>query len=526
MDSCEYLLVGSGPAGIAAARRLAGHDTCVLDVGDEPAAGFPFDSLRAALSSGDLPAVLGPAWEMLANLAEPLQVHPKLRAPALRHVMQGERFGVYGRLGEPLVEGRGSYATGGMANVWGGQLLRYTQADLDEAGGWPINADALAPHYDDLEAHIGISGSNDDMSGFLGEGRTVLLPPVPAVPAAERLLQRYTTGKGSNTFDGFTLGRPRLAVLTRPYRGYSAYNFGETEFFSSPENGLYTPRRTLAELLGAGQVRYLQGRRLLRFRESSEYVEVEFEHCGNGERQTLRTRHLLLGCGAIQSARLVMLSRGGRECVLPFIDHPPTLLPVFFPALFGCALPKSSFPVQLIGSLAREGSRSMVSFYYPGGLLRSDLLADMRLPLDAALKMLGIIVGGMLVAQIWETSRPHSSNRLRLDADDSVRIDYPERAPYSRLSEFLAVLRGLGGWSLPGLASMPLPSRGFHHAACLPMRRDPVAFETHSDGRLWDSRRVRVIDGSVLPSLPAKNHSLTLMANSARIADEVKSCGY
>jgi choline dehydrogenase-like flavoprotein len=168
----------------------------------------------------------------------------------------------------------------------------------------------------------------------------------------------------------------------------------------------------------------------------------------------------------------------------------------------------------------------MVSFYYPGGLLRSDLLVDMRLPLDAALRILGIIVGGMLVAQIWETSQPQPGNRLRLEADDSVRIDYPESKPYSQLSEFLAVLRRLGGLSLPGLASMPLPSRGFHHAACLPMRRDPGSFETHSDGRLWDSRRVRVIDGSVLPSLPAKNHSLTLMANSARIADEAKSCGY
>jgi len=46
------------------------------------------------------------------------------------------------------------------------------------------------------------------------------------------------------------------------------------------------------------------------------------------------------------------------------------------------------------------------------------------------------------------------------------------------------------------------------------------------DGRLWNSKRVRVIDGSVLPSLPAKNHTLTLMANAARIADKVQQCGY
>ncbi len=58
------------------------------------------------------------------------------------------------------------------------------------------------------------------------------------------------------------------------------------------------------------------------------------------------------------------------------------------------------------------------------------------------------------------------------------------------------------------------------------MRQAPSEFETHVDGRLWDSRRVRVIDGSVLPSLPGKNHSLTMMANAARIANEARQCGY
>lgn len=73
---------------------------------------------------------------------------------------------------------------------------------------------------------------------------------------------------------------------------------------------------------------------------------------------------------------------------------------------------------------------------------------------------------------------------------------------------------------------MSPPGWGFHYAGCLPMREHPAAYETHIDGRLWDSKRVRVIDGSVLPSLPAKNHALTMMANAARIADEVVQCGY
>jgi len=52
----------------------------------------------------------------------------------------------------------------------------------------------------------------------------------------------------------------------------------------------------------------------------------------------------------------------------------------------------------------------------------------MALPLDAALKVLPNLLGGMLVAQIWETSWPLPENRLSLDPTGSIRIDYPVRS--------------------------------------------------------------------------------------------------
>lgn len=525
MDSCDYVIVGSGPSGVAAALTLEGQGTCVLDVGEEPSSTFPFVSLREALDSGRVSELLGSRWEMLANLAWTGRCHPKLRAAAVKHATQGELFQVFGSEGELLVRGRGSYAVGGMANAWGAQLFRYTEADLSDVGGWPITISELERHYAELEAHIGISGQHDDMASFLGLSGE-LLPPVPTVPAADYLLGRYGKKRGSRRLAGLRLGRPRLAVLTRPHRGRAAYDFGETEFFSTGHEGLYTPRHSLAALRERGQINYLGRHKLVAFREYTEYVEIETEEVRSRQRKSLRTRHLLLGCGTIQTARLVLLSRGEAGRSLPFIDHPPTLLPVFFPARFGSQLPDRSFPIQLVGTLEGKGARDMISFYYPGGMLWSDLLPDIPLPIDAAYSVLGVLMGGMLVAQTWEPSHPAPGNRLRLESDGTVRIDYVERHPYSKLSILLSALRTLGGFSLRRLASMPPPTWGFHHAGTLPMRLDPGPFETHTDGRLWDSRRIRVIDGSVLPSLPAKNHSLTIMANAARIAKQVKRCGY
>lgn len=522
MDCFDYVIVGSGPSGVAAARRLEGRGVCMVDASEQPIQNFPYTTLQAALSAGDTKALLGEHWEMLGNLVESDRLHPKLRAPALRFVMRGERFKVRDEKGETILCGAGSYAAGGMSNAWGAQLMRYTDADLIGAGNWPFEAAALKKYYSDLEEHIGISGQLDEMHEFLGT-TSKILPPIPAVPAAEHLYSRYLARKSRT---GLCLGRPRLALATKPFRNRVEYGYGETEFFTSGQPGLYTARNTLDELRAGGRISYLACHRLLSYRESSEHVELDLIDMDSGIGRTMRTHHLLLGCGTMQTARLVLLNRGESGRALPFMDHPPTLLPLFLPSMFGSALPDRSFPVQLVGTLVGGGRRDMISFYYPGGLLRTDLLPDIPLPMDVASKFLGNLLGGMLVAQIWETSRPSPQNRLRLDPSGEIEIDYPDRKIYAGLGELLAALRPYGAYSLKRLATMSPPGWGFHHAGCLPMRKQPSPYETHVDGRLWDSKRVRVIDGSVLPSLPAKNHSLTMMANAARIAEEAIRCGY
>jgi|APTNR8051073442_1049403.scaffolds.fasta_scaffold02768_6 choline dehydrogenase-like flavoprotein len=522
MDWFNFVVAGSGPGGVAAARRLEGKGTCIVDIGITPEQVFPHASLGEGLASGDIESMLGSHWEMLTNLVEPGRVHPKLRAPGVRYVASGQAFRVHDASGESYLRGAGSHAAGGMSNAWGAQLFRYNDADFAEAGDWPINADALETHYADIEAHIGIAGEVDDMYGFLGE-TTCMLPPTPIVPAADYLLARY---RKCRSYANLCLGRSRLAILTKPYRGYPEHGFNETEFFSTEQLGLYTARRTLDELRDGGRLTYLGGYELVAYREYPEFVEIDLRQCDSNAVRMIRTKHLLLGCGTLQTARLVLLNKQAVGRSLPFIDHPPTLAPLFIPRMFGTTLPARSFPVQLVATINLPAQRDMISFYYPGALLWSDLLADMPLPMDAALKLLPNLLGGMLVAQIWETSRPALENRLSLTTNGSIRIDYPRRSPYARLNSLLTALRLLGVYSLPRLATLAPPGWGFHYAGCLPMRHRPTSFETHTDGRLWDSQRVRAIDGSVLPSLPAKNHSLTLMANAARIADETLRCEY
>ena len=189
MDWFNCVIVGSGPAGVAAARRIEIPGTCIIDIGDMPLQVFPFPTLRDALDNGDEKALLGSHFEMLTNLVTQAQLHPKLRASALRFVMDGEPIRLCDAEGH-ITYGNGSHAVGGMSNVWGAQLLRYTDDDLAEAGQWPLKISELSKYYTDLETHIGTAGEIDDMYDFLGSVQPKM-PAVPMVPAAKHLYNRY-----------------------------------------------------------------------------------------------------------------------------------------------------------------------------------------------------------------------------------------------------------------------------------------------------------------------------------------------
>ena len=523
MDCYNFLIVGSGPSGIAAARVLENHGACLVDAGDGPEEEFPYARLTDALTAGDIPSLLGKQWETLANIRNPHAMHAKLRARCVRYAARGEPFQVHGASGKILLRGAGSYAAGGLSNTWGAQLVRYTEADLAVAGGWPVSAAELAPWYDDLERHIGITGAKDDMYGFLGDAQN-LLPPLSLAPCAAYLLRRYTSCRAQGKEPRVLLGRPRLAVLTTPYDGRAPYRYGETELFATGQDGIYTAKHTLNVLRERKRITLFGRHKVLSFAETAEHVSVELLDIERDEKFFVRAKHLLLGCGAIHTARLILLHHNDTRTALPFLDHPPTLLPIFFPCMFGSALPSGSFPVQLAATLNDSSSRVMVSLYYPGSVLRSDLLPQTPLPMSFSLRLFKNLFGGMLVAQIWETSCPSSDSSLQIDASGAVRIRYAGNLSSTALPALVRAFRALGGWSLSRWADTPQPGWGFHYAACLPMRSNPERYETHADGRLWNSRRVRVIDASVLPSLPAKNHSFTAMANAARIAGEVSRC--
>lgn len=505
MDCFEVIIAGSGPAGVTAASALAGHDVAIVDVGQAP--------LPASAQSSH---PFGPRFEGLSHLAGELSRHPKLRSAAFAHVPSGEPYSVQSADGKPLLRSCFSHARGGFSEAWGAQLLRYTPADLNGLHGWDSGlGDGLDDHYDALEAHIGIAGERGELDDFFGPS-PCLLPALPDTPLTQRLLARYDRLTAREDIPGVRIGRPRLAVLPRDYRGRPAYRFANDEFHCASDPGLYRPSLDLQRLREQGAVTYLPQMCLVRYQEADDHVLLTLRD-GAGDLRQLRARHLLIACGAAQSAALVLRSEATVPRTLPFIDHPPTLLPAFFPLAPASRGP--AYPIQLVASLG-EGA-SFASLYSLHGVRALDRLFDLPLPIDSNLRVLPWLFQRMLVAQVWDQTDAPTASRLTLDGAGEIAITAEVPSVSPRTALLASVLRALGGITATRLASCPPPTWGFHHAGTLPMARRPFPGQTHPDGRLWHRQRVRVIDGSVLPSLPSKNPSLTIMAIARRIATQL-----
>lgn len=502
MDCCEIAIIGSGPAGVSAAMALAGRGVTLIDVG------HPTPPADATSSHP-----FGAAFEGLRHLADGPAVHPKMRGPRFSHVDTGERYEILNLLGERLLESRLSHARGGFAEAWGGQLLRYTPVELLSLPEWPCGTVRLDDHYEHLERHIGISGSLDALHRFLGSC-SGLLPPLPLTPLAAKVLARYQRRRLEGRAGPMVLGRPRLAVLSRPHGGRPAYRLANDEFSAPDDPGLYRPSQDLDRLVARREIDYRPGLRLVTYREDAEGVDLKLLD-GAGRPATIRARHVLIACGAAQSAAVVLRSSGDlSQHSVPFVDHPPTLLPIFFPAAPGGEIP-AAYPIQLIASL--RGGESFASIYSLHGMAPADRLLDLPCSMPAARRLLPHLLSRMMVAQIWDRTSHESVGRLRL-TPDGISITMPSPQPSPSVPDLVRALRPLGGFTAERLASNPLPGWGYHHVGTLPMAHRPRALQTHADGRLWNSWRVRVIDGAALPSLPAKNPSLTIMANARRIA--------
>ena len=123
--------------------------------------------------------------------------------------------------------------------------------------------------------------------------------------------------------------------------------------------------------------------------------------------------------------------------------------------------------------------------------------------------------------------RRRDENRVAIEAtrggDDSrLVIHYePEAGEERRLAsiagKFRKILRTLGCIAPKNMMHVRPMGASVHYSGTLPMSQEARPMTVDENGKSHDFENLYVVDGSIFPSLPAKNLTFTLMANAARI---------
>jgi choline dehydrogenase-like flavoprotein len=515
----DVAVFGSGPAGVAAAYALAesGLQVAMFDVANDGTVPPPAQSYMdmRTRDHSQWRTLLGSNFEALDNLNE---LSPKLKVPRLRYVFEG--YSEWYRLQEDQAVVRGSLATGGLSNAWGAGVACYDGPDLENS---PLDHSDLAESYDRVARRIGICGSNsDDLGSFFGAG----LPLQPAPPIDDgisSILENYRRLPQVKKRFGVKMGRPRNAVITES-RGQrrECAQCGQC-VLGCARDSIYNSKFDLDELKKFSNFRFWPGIVAEDLSIGQANPTVLARRVIDKSSLRITARAIVLACGAVGSAALVRRALESYEPVRLF-TNPVAVFALWMPGKFGSPVPQKFFGLsQASFSLSNsDGSYVFGNLYASHGLPISDFALRMPFGRSSSISLLRMIMPSVAIGMVWLHSK-WSRNSFRITPDRRIVVcggfDFGYRAELDGLRSRLSkMFRRYGAWMLPKSFTVAPPGADSHYAGTIPMRGEPGPCEADQDGQVRGLPAIYVVDGSALGAIPAKPHTLTIMANADRIA--------
>jgi choline dehydrogenase-like flavoprotein len=517
----SVIVIGSGPAGVAATRALvdAGQRVTMIDAGDtiEPGRMESFD----ALAHND------PAHR------------PEQLARRMRHAFPVSTKQVplkpsYGSLFPyalhdadlPIIHEHAaslpSLACGGLSNSWGAAILPFRAGDI---GDWPITLDELEPHYRAVLDFMPIAGERDELSE--------ILPLYSDRPnrlqrsrQTERLLTHMRARATAVGAAKLRFGASRLAVTASTETARDCRYTGLC-MYGCPYRSIYNAAHTLDALARSGRLDYRPGLYVDRLSEEGDSVTIHL-HPRKRSRDSYRltASRVFVACGSISSTRLMLDSIAAPPPGIRLQDSQYFLLPMITRYPAGVTVATQSNTLAQIFLELEDPTISKhtvhMQIYGYNDLMLSALVRRVALPRAALERLLAPVVGRVVVVQgyLHSDDSPgltmyRDGGHVRLVGDAVRQRETPVNAVVRRL---LAAGHLLGTLPVTSLLQFGVPGKSNHLGGSLPMRRIPGRLETDTLGRLPGWQRVHVVDASIFSSVPATTVTMSAMANAHRIA--------
>jgi choline dehydrogenase-like flavoprotein len=441
------------------------------------------------------------------------------------------------------------YHVGGRSLMWGRQSYRWSDLDFEGnlkdgiAIDWPIRYADLAPWYDHVEKHAGISGSHENLAQ-LPDGQ---FQPAMPLNCAESLISE----RAKKLFDGKRHIIPgRVANLTQALPGRSACQYRDACWLGCPYGAYFstqsstlpaaakTGRLTLKPWAIVSEVVYdknkkrATGVRVLDAvtEQTSEYSAPVIFLCAS----TLNTAWLLmrsatdvwpdgLGSSSGELGHNLMDHhfRVGAEGSIDGMEDKYT----YGRRPNGFYIPR----YRNIG----EKRPYLRGFGYQGGAGREGWSrAVAELGVGAKFKDAMSEPGGWTIgATAFGEMLPNHDNKMTLDLNRKDKWGFPVQKIDCATGENERLMRKDMGLDMAELLEQAgvkevhvydagsFPGMGIHEMGTARMGRDPKTSVLNSHNQVWDAPNVFVTDGSCMVSTACQNPSLTYMALTARAAD-------
>ena len=230
----------------------------------------------------------------------------------------------------------------------------------------------------------------------------------------------------------------------------------------------------------------------------------------------------VLAAGVLPSTRLVLAALDRYDAPVR-LHSTPSFTSVFLdPSYLGRALPLRGFGLgQLTVTMPLDSDHSALgTLFLCDSVSAADLAVAMPFSRRGAIRIARDLASGLLVGLFYLPSS-YSNNTTTLirtrDGAGALHVSgglRPDALAVMRstIRSLSSDFRKLGFARLPGSFSVHGAGSESHYGGTLPM-----GVATSTTGEVVGAPGLFVADGAVLPSLPAKHHTFTVMANADRI---------
>ena len=440
------------------------------------------------------------------------------------------------------------YHVGGRSLLWGRQSYRLGDLDFEAnaregiAVDWPIRYRDIAPWYDHVERHAGISGSREGLSQ-LPDGQ---FQPAMSLNCVEEII----AGRVVSKFSGRRIIPGRVANLTKNLPGRGACQYRNACWLGCPFGAYFsTQSSTLPPARVTGRLTlktFAIVTDLVYDRDRQRASSVRVLDAMTGQTTEYSAPVIFLCASALNSTWILMRSAtdvrpGGLGSSSGELGH--NLMDHHFRCgangdfaghedryVYGRR--PTGFYIPRFRNLGGEKREYLRGFGYQGSASRQGW--------ERAVAELG--VGGAFKDQVaqpgpWRIGAtafgemlPNHANHISIDptrvdkwglpvlAIDCATGENERLMRTDMMNDLAEMLEAAGATNVRVFDNGYAPGMGIHEMGTARMGRDPKTSVLNGRNQVWDCPNVFVTDGACMTSSACQNPSLTYMALTARAA--------